>query len=105
MVVAEHEGPTDEDEDSATTQGEEVPIGELVNINPQDYHPMDHAQIVIPPGLREDDGTPFSQERIQQVAKLMEERRKERMKMLTRNLEVCDLFDIRNPQSVAQYAP
>jgi len=39
------------------------------------------------------------------VAKLVEERRKERMKTLTRNLEVCDLLDIRNPQSVAEYAP
>jgi hypothetical protein len=57
---------------------------------------MDNVQMVIP-GLREEDGTPFSQERIQQVAKLMEERRKERMKTLTRNLEVCDLLDIRNP--------
>lgn len=57
------------------------------------------------PGMREDDGTPFSQERIQAVAKLMEVRRKERMKTLTRNLEVCDLLDIRNPQSVAEYAP
>ncbi len=27
------------------------------------------------------------------------------MKTLTRNLEVCDLLDIRNPQSVAEYAP
>jgi hypothetical protein len=35
----------------------------------------------------------------------MEERRKERMKTLTRNLEVCDLLDMRNPQSVAEYAP
>ncbi len=35
----------------------------------------------------------------------MEERRKERMKTLTRNLEVCDLLDIRNPQSVAEFAP
>jgi hypothetical protein len=57
---------------------------------------MDNVQMVIP-GLREEDGTPFCQERIQQVAKLMEERRKERMKTLTRNLEVCDLLDIRNP--------
>jgi hypothetical protein len=57
---------------------------------------MDNVQMVIP-GLREEDGTPFSQDRIQQVAKLMEERRKERMKTLTRNLEVCDLLDIRNP--------
>ena len=65
---------------------------------------MDNVQMVIP-GMREENGTPFSQERIQQVAKLMEERRKERMKILTRNLEVCDLLDIRNPQSVAEYAP
>ncbi len=27
------------------------------------------------------------------------------MKTLTRNLEVCDLLDIRNPQSVAEFAP
>jgi hypothetical protein len=27
----------------------------------------------------------------------MDERRKERMKVLTRNLEVCDLLDMRNP--------
>ena len=40
-----------------------------------------------------------------QVAQLMEERRKERMKTLTRNLEVCDLLDMRNPQSVAEFAP
>ena len=65
---------------------------------------MDNAQMIIP-GLREDDGTPFSQERVKQVAKLMEERRKERMNKLTRNLEVCDLLDLRNPQSVAEYAP
>ena len=65
---------------------------------------MDNVHMVIP-GLREDDGTPFSQERVQQVAKLMEERRKERINKLTRNLEVCDLLDYRNPQSVAEYAP
>ncbi len=35
----------------------------------------------------------------------MEDRKKERMKMLTRNLEVCDLLDMRNPQSVAEFAP
>ena len=40
-----------------------------------------------------------------EVARVMEERRRERMKTLTRNLEVCDLLDIRNPQSVAEYAP
>jgi hypothetical protein len=39
------------------------------------------------------------------VAQIMEDRRKERMKTLTRNLEVCDLLDMRNPQSVAEYAP
>ncbi len=39
------------------------------------------------------------------VAKVMEERRKERMKALTRHLEVCDLLDMRNPQSVSEYAP
>jgi hypothetical protein len=31
------------------------------------------------------------------VAKIMEDRKKERMKTLTRNLEVCDLLDMRNP--------
>jgi hypothetical protein len=35
----------------------------------------------------------------------MEDRKKERMKALTRNLEVCDLLDMRNPQSVAEFAP
>lgn len=30
-VIAEHEGPTDEEEDSATTQGEDMPIGEVIN--------------------------------------------------------------------------
>lgn len=35
----------------------------------------------------------------------MEARRKDRMKTLTRNLEVCDLLDMRNPQSVAEFAP
>jgi hypothetical protein len=39
----------------------------------------------------------MSLERMQEVARQMEERRKERMKTLTRNLEVCDLLDIRNP--------
>ena len=37
------------------------------------------------------------QEKLEQVAKLVEERRKERMKVLTRNLEVCDLLEMRNP--------
>ena len=35
----------------------------------------------------------------------MDERKKERMKTLTKALEVCDLLDMRNPQSVAEYAP
>ena len=39
----------------------------------------------------------FSHERMEEVAHQMEERRKDRMKVLTRNLEVCDLLDIRNP--------
>lgn len=47
----------------------------------------------------------LSQAKMDEVARLMEERRKERMKTLTRNLEVCDLLDIRNPQSVAEFAP
>jgi hypothetical protein len=41
----------------------------------------------------------------EEVARIVEERRKERMKTLTRNLEICDLLDIRNPQSAAEYAP
>ena len=40
-----------------------------------------------------------------QVQQMMEDRHKEQMKILTRNLEVCDLLDMRNPQSVAEFAP
>jgi hypothetical protein len=47
----------------------------------------------------------FSLDKSEMVAKIVEERRKERMKVLTRHLEVCDLLDMRNPQSVAEYAP
>jgi cyclin B len=47
----------------------------------------------------------LSQETFEMVAQIMEDRRKERMKTLTRNLEVCDLLDMRNPQSVAEFAP
>ena len=36
---------------------------------------------------------------------IAEERRKDRMKALTRNLEVCDLLDMRNVQTVAEHAP
>lgn len=45
------------------------------------------------------------QTKIQDCSKVMEERKKERMKMLTRTLEVCDLLEVRNPQSVAEFAP
>ena len=44
-------------------------------------------------------------EQLEKVSGIVEERRKERMKTLTRNLEVCDLLEIRNTQSVAEYAP
>jgi len=60
------------------------------------------------PSSQADDTEPFpafNLDKLQEVGKQMEERRKERMKTLTRNLEVCDLLDIRNPQSVAEYAP
>ena len=36
---------------------------------------------------------------------MAEYRRKERTKALTRNLEVCDLLDMRNVQTVAEHAP
>ena len=36
---------------------------------------------------------------------LAESRRRERVKGMTRNLEVCDLLDMRNVQSVAEHAP
>lgn len=39
------------------------------------------------------------------VSNMAEERKKERMRALTRNLEVCDLLDIRNVQTVAEHAP
>lgn len=47
----------------------------------------------------------FSLDKLEEVGVQVKERRKEYMKTLTRNLEVCDLLDIRNPQSVAEYAP
>ena len=88
--------------------------------------PQQHQQPLIPQLLPQiqplapepnntDDNTPttqsdeqepsLSQAKMEEVARIMEERRKERMKTLTRNLEVCDLLDIRNPQSVAEFAP
>lgn len=39
------------------------------------------------------------------VSVVAEERRKERIRALSRNLEVCDLLDMRNVQSVAEHAP
>jgi hypothetical protein len=60
------------------------------------------------PSSHNDDIEPFpafNLAKLEEVSKQMEERRKERMKTLTRNLEVCDLLDIRNPQSAAEYAP
>ena len=46
----------------------------------------------------------ISQEKVEEVKLIVEERKKERMKVLTRDLEVCDLLDIRNPQMVSEYA-
>lgn len=46
----------------------------------------------------------ISQDKLEEVKLIVEERRKERMKVLTRDLEVCDLLDIRNPQMVSEYA-
>jgi hypothetical protein len=46
-----------------------------------------------------------SKDKAEHVAIIVEERKKERMKTLTRNLEVCDLLDMRNPQSAAEFAP
>ena len=45
------------------------------------------------------------QTKLSEVAQIAEERRRERMKGLTRNLEVCDLLDMRNVQCVAEHAP
>lgn len=36
---------------------------------------------------------------------MAEARRRERVKGLTRNLEVCDLLDLRNVQCVSEHAP
>ena len=36
---------------------------------------------------------------------MAEQRRKDRNKVLTRQLEVCDLLDLRKVQSVAEHAP
>lgn len=47
----------------------------------------------------------FSNARLEEVHELAEARRRERIKGLTRNLEVCDLLDMRNVQSVAEHAP
>ena len=47
----------------------------------------------------------MSDVKFNEVCKLAEERKKERLKALTRNLEVCDLLDLRDVQSVAEHAP
>lgn len=47
----------------------------------------------------------FSHARLQEIHDLAETRRRERNKGLTRNMEVCDLLDMRNVQSVAEHAP
>lgn len=39
------------------------------------------------------------------MANLAEQRRRDRNKSLTRQLEVCDLLDLRKVQSVAEHAP
>ena len=47
----------------------------------------------------------MSDVKLNEVSKIAEERRKDRLKALTRNLEVCDLLDMRDVQSVAEHAP
>ena len=47
----------------------------------------------------------FSLARCQEVANLAEQRRRDRNKSLTRQLEVCDLLDLRKVQAVAEHAP
>jgi len=51
------------------------------------------------------DAKDAKEQRLLEVSVVAEDRRRERMKSLTRNLEVCDLLDMRNLQSVAEYAP
>lgn len=46
----------------------------------------------------------ITEERLAEVRQIVEDRKKERMKFLIRNLEVCDLSDLRNPQMVTEYA-
>lgn len=38
----------------------------------------------------------ISDAKLNEVTKMAEERRKDRLKVLTRNLEVCDLLDMRD---------
>ena len=47
----------------------------------------------------------FSLAKLQEVANQAETRRRERNKALTRQLEVCDLLDLRKVQAVAEFAP
>ena len=47
----------------------------------------------------------FSLARLTEVAAIAEQRRRDRCKALTRQLEVCDLLDLRKVQCVAEHAP
>ena len=47
----------------------------------------------------------FSLARLTEVASTVEQRRRERTKALNRQLEVCDLLDLRKVQAVAEFAP
>lgn len=47
----------------------------------------------------------FSLARLTEVANIAEQRRRDRNKALTRQLEVCDLLDLRKVQAVAEHAP
>lgn len=47
----------------------------------------------------------FSLAKLQEVANLAEQRRRDRNKALTRQLEVCDLLDLKKVQAVSEFAP
>lgn len=66
---------------------------------PQQQKPLSNSETPCSEKTEESDNIlpPFAKERMEEIARVVEERRKERMKTLTRNLEVCDLLDIRNP--------
>ncbi len=62
------------------------------------------SRLAIPTALTSASLTTVST-KVSDVSLIAEERRKERLKALTRNLEVCDLLDMRNVQTVAEHAP